>query len=171
MSLLKSTSVFTIAASLFVLSACGQKTAYDAANGEQLWTFFGQTGIVAAPISYEIDDEQYVAVASGWGGAYALAYGGVVPTGSEAGVGRVLTFKLGANEALPGISAIPASIAKPPGRSSAWAATVSLSMLKRLLRCAPTCLTRPGWQSKTEARAPEKESSKQEDKERHNERS
>jgi len=93
-------------------------TAYDAANGEQLWSFFSQTGIVAAPISYEIDGEQYVAVASGWGGAYALAYGGVVPTGSEAGVGRVLTFKLGANEALPGISAIPAGITKPPAQTA-----------------------------------------------------
>jgi quinohemoprotein ethanol dehydrogenase len=88
--------------------------AYDAAAGTQLWTFFSQTGIVAAPISYEIDGEQYVAVASGWGGAYTLSYGGVVPTGSEAGVGRVLAFKLGADETLPGISAIPAAIATPP---------------------------------------------------------
>jgi quinohemoprotein ethanol dehydrogenase len=93
--------------------------AYDATNGKQLWTFFGQTGIVAAPVSYEIDGEQYVAVASGWGGAYALAYGGVVPTGSEAGVGRVLAFKLGANEILPVVSAIPASVAKPPAETAA----------------------------------------------------
>ncbi|MDH3362316.1 MAG: PQQ-dependent dehydrogenase, methanol/ethanol family [Gammaproteobacteria bacterium] len=93
--------------------------AYDATNGEQLWTFFGQTGIVAAPVSYEIDGEQYVAVASGWGGAYVLAYGGVVPTGSEAGVGRVLAFKLGANETLPGISAIPPGTAKPPAETAA----------------------------------------------------
>ncbi|MGB5627569.1 MAG: PQQ-dependent dehydrogenase, methanol/ethanol family [Woeseiaceae bacterium] len=88
--------------------------AYNAATGEQLWTFFSQTGIVAAPISYEIDGEQYVAVASGWGGSYTLAYGGLLPTGSKAGVGRVLTFKLGAKETLPEISAIPPNIAKPP---------------------------------------------------------
>ncbi len=92
--------------------------AYDAASGEQLWTFFGQTGIVAGPVSYEIDGEQYVAVASGWGGAYALAYGGVVPTGSEAGVGRVLVFKLGGQEMLPGVSAIPAGIVKPPAQTA-----------------------------------------------------
>ncbi|MBT8109212.1 MAG: PQQ-dependent dehydrogenase, methanol/ethanol family [Gammaproteobacteria bacterium] len=92
--------------------------AYDASTGGQLWSFFSQTGIVAAPVSYEIDGEQYVAVASGWGGSYALAYGGVAPTGSEAGVGRVLTFKLGANEALPGSSAIPAGIPKLPAQTA-----------------------------------------------------
>ncbi|MBL4620097.1 MAG: PQQ-dependent dehydrogenase, methanol/ethanol family, partial [Marinicaulis sp.] len=42
--------------------------AYDAGTGDQLWKFFTQTGIVAPPISYEIDGEQYLAVASGWGG-------------------------------------------------------------------------------------------------------
>jgi len=103
---------------VFQGSADAHFAAYDAANGEQLWSFFSQTGIVAAPISYEIDGEQYVAVASGWGGSYALAYGGVAPTGSEAGVGRVLTFKLGAKETLPGVSAIPARIPKPPAQTA-----------------------------------------------------
>ena len=88
--------------------------AYDAANGEQLWRDFTQTGIVAAPISYEIDGEQYIAVAAGWGGAYALAYGGVAPTGSEAKVGRVLVYKAGGAATLPPIDRVETAAAATP---------------------------------------------------------
>ena len=77
--------------------------AYDAKTGEQKWKYFTQTGIGAAPVSYELDGEQYVTVASGWGGAFVLGFGGVLPSGSVANVGRVLTFKLGANGTLPEI--------------------------------------------------------------------
>ena len=75
--------------------------AYDAKSGEQKWKYFTQTGIAAAPITYELDGEQYVAVASGWGGSYVLGYGGVMPTGSDFNSGRVLVFKLGADGQLP----------------------------------------------------------------------
>ncbi len=75
--------------------------AYDAASGERLWRFFTQTGVVAAPITYELDGEQYVAVASGWGGSFVLGYGGVLPTGSQNNAGRLLVFKLGAADTLP----------------------------------------------------------------------
>lgn len=80
--------------------------AYNAETGEPLWKFFTQTGVMAAPITYRLDGEQYVAVASGWGGGYVLGYGGVLPTGSTPKIGRVMVFKLGATEQLP---AIPAS--------------------------------------------------------------
>jgi quinohemoprotein ethanol dehydrogenase len=56
---------------------------------------------MAAPVSYEIDGEQYVAVASGWGGAYGLLVGGLLPTGSAPNVGRVLVYKLGGTAQLP----------------------------------------------------------------------
>ncbi len=75
--------------------------AYDAATGEQKWKFFTQTGIAAAPVTYELDGEQYVAVASGWGGAFVLGFGGVLPSGSDYNSGRVLVFKLGADGTLP----------------------------------------------------------------------
>ena len=75
--------------------------AYDAKTGERKWQYFTQTGVVAAPITYELDGEQYVAVASGWGGSYVLGFGGVLPTGSIKQLGRVMVFKLGANGALP----------------------------------------------------------------------
>lgn len=75
--------------------------AYNATTGERLWKYFTQTGVAAAPITYQIDGEQYVAVASGWGGSYVLGFGGVMPTGSKAKVGRVMVFKVGAAGELP----------------------------------------------------------------------
>ncbi len=39
--------------------------AYDAKTGKKVWTMDPQTGVVAAPISYELDGKQYVAVSVG----------------------------------------------------------------------------------------------------------
>jgi quinohemoprotein ethanol dehydrogenase len=75
--------------------------AYDAESGALLWTQPTQTGVMAAPIAYELDGEQYVAVAAGWGGAYGLLVGGLLPTGSAPKVGRVLVYKLGGEARLP----------------------------------------------------------------------
>lgn len=88
--------------------------AYNAKTGERLWDMFTQTGIVAAPITYEIDGEQYVAVASGWGGSYAVAYGGAFPTGSAVNTGRVLVFKAGGKETLPDLEVDVVEIPTPP---------------------------------------------------------
>jgi len=86
---------------VFQGSADAHFAAYNASTGERVWKYFTQTGIVAAPISYELDGEQYIAVASGWGGSYVLGFGGVFPTGSQANVGKVMVFKLGAKSQLP----------------------------------------------------------------------
>jgi len=75
--------------------------AYNAATGERKWRYFTQTGIVAAPVTYELDGEQYVAVAAGYGGAFVLGYQGIFPSGSAVNVGRLLVFKLGADGNLP----------------------------------------------------------------------
>ncbi len=65
--------------------------AFDARNGAKLWNWDAQTGIVAAPISYEMNGEQYVAVVPGRASQYYYA-----PNNS-----RVLVFKLGGSEVLP----------------------------------------------------------------------
>jgi quinohemoprotein ethanol dehydrogenase len=109
--------------------------AYDAETGKRLWRFFTQTGVVAAPISYELDGEQYVTVAAGWGGAYALLVGGIVPTGSEANVGRVLTFKLGAKTALPDV-ALPEQARAAPPASTASPETIAAGMRAYMENCA-----------------------------------
>ena len=55
----------------------GQLKAFDDMTGEELWSFQTGSGIVGQPVTWEMDGEQYVAVASGWGGAVPL-WGGEV---------------------------------------------------------------------------------------------
>ncbi|WP_341648246.1 PQQ-binding-like beta-propeller repeat protein [Thauera humireducens] len=47
--------------------------AYDARDGKKLWDTATGSGVIAAPITYEVDGEQYVSVAVGWGGVYGQA--------------------------------------------------------------------------------------------------
>jgi quinohemoprotein ethanol dehydrogenase len=80
----------------------GEFVAYDAANGSKLWAFPAQTGIVAAPVTYSIDGEQYVAVVAGWGGTYAISGGyASLKGGPASNRSRVLAFKLSGTAALP----------------------------------------------------------------------
>lgn len=51
--------------------------AADAKTGKVVWQFQTGSGVVAPPISWEQDGEQYIGVASGWGGAVPL-WGGDV---------------------------------------------------------------------------------------------
>jgi quinohemoprotein ethanol dehydrogenase len=51
--------------------ADGNLLAYDARNGETLWTYNLGLGIAAPPISYEIDGKQYLSILVGWGGGAA----------------------------------------------------------------------------------------------------
>lgn len=41
--------------------------AFNASTGEKLWEYPTNSGVTAAPASYEIDGVQYIAVQSGWG--------------------------------------------------------------------------------------------------------
>ena len=86
---------------LFQGTGQGKFIAYEARGGRKLWEFDAQTGIIAAPITYEIDGEQYVAILAGWGGAAPNAAGEIVGAAAKGGTNRVLTFRLGAKDALP----------------------------------------------------------------------
>jgi alcohol dehydrogenase (cytochrome c) len=55
----------------------GYLKAFDAKTGKELWAFQTGSGVVAPPVTWEMDGEQYVAVVSGWGGAVPL-WGGEV---------------------------------------------------------------------------------------------
>jgi len=73
----------------------GYLKALDAKTGEELWSFQTGTGVVAPPITWEMDGDQYVAVAAGWGGAVPLWGGDVARRVNflEQG-GSVWVFKL-----------------------------------------------------------------------------
>jgi len=46
--------------------------ALNSKTGDTLWKFRTNSGMVGAPITYELDGVQYVAVVSGWGGAIPI---------------------------------------------------------------------------------------------------
>ena len=69
--------------------------AYASDTGKELWSYPVQTGVVAPPITYEIDGTQYVALVAGWGGIWALAPGILSQDGGPVrNVSRLLVFKL-----------------------------------------------------------------------------
>ena len=87
---------------VFQGSAAGEFAAYSAKNGTKLWSFPAQTGVVAAPVTFKIGQDQYVAVLAGWGGVWALATGGLsTKSGVVPNISRLLVFKLGAKGSLP----------------------------------------------------------------------
>ncbi|MCG2841550.1 PQQ-dependent dehydrogenase, methanol/ethanol family [Sandaracinobacter sp. RS1-74] len=85
----------------------GDLVAYDAATGKPLWRHNVKAGIAAPPVTYELDGEQYLAVASGWGGAYALSAGFLFDKAVQSNLGRVIAFKLGAQGSVPDHGLLP----------------------------------------------------------------
>ena len=85
--------------------------AYDADNGAELWKSVDtNTGVAAAPVTYEVNGEQYVAVVAGRSTSnyYAPDYS------------RLLVFKLGASQQLPpATSYTPPPLDPPPSVASA----------------------------------------------------
>ena len=69
--------------------------AADAKTGKVVWQFQTGSGVVAPPITWQQDGEQYISVVSGWGGAVPLWGGEVAKKVNflEQG-GSVWTFKL-----------------------------------------------------------------------------
>lgn len=73
----------------------GYLKAYNAATGEEVLNLHIGTSIIAAPMTYAIDGEQYIAVMAGWGGGGWFApheTSAVVEYGNE---GRIIAFRLG----------------------------------------------------------------------------
>lgn len=71
--------------------------AFDAKTGKQIWEAPTRTGVIAAPVTYEVDGKQYVSVAAGWGGVYGLSQ----RHADRMGPGTVYTFALGGNAKPP----------------------------------------------------------------------
>ncbi len=77
--------------------------AFNASTGEKLWEFPTNSGVTAAPASYEVDGVQYIAVQSGWGVDAERMQGllkDMLPEGRVPDVpqgGALWVFKLAAN--------------------------------------------------------------------------
>lgn len=86
---------------VFQGNGAGLFAAYDARTGERLWQVTTGIGVMAPPIAYELDGEQYVAVLAGMGGSH----GGHFTKFGYVNDGRVLAFKLGGKAKMPAVVA------------------------------------------------------------------
>lgn len=93
---------------VFQGTAAGDFIAYNASTGEKLWSAYAGTGIVAPPITYAIDGQQYVSVMAGWGGAFPKKF---------RSVGRLLTYAIGGN-ATPPLPKLPRRVTALPNPTS-----------------------------------------------------
>lgn len=94
--------------------ADGTFRAYTADSGELVWQTPVHTGIIAAPVTYEIDGEQYVAIVAGWGGAFGTTSGVPRHKGNVLQEGRVVVYKLGGGSELPEPNITHVNIPTPP---------------------------------------------------------
>lgn len=97
----------------------GTFNAWSADKGEKLWTIDTHTGIIAAPVSYAVDGEQYVAVLAGWGGAQVA--GGpdpAAPIAQYGNNGKIFVFKLGGAKTIEIPKIDQAPMAKPPAETA-----------------------------------------------------
>jgi alcohol dehydrogenase (cytochrome c)/quinohemoprotein ethanol dehydrogenase len=104
---------------VFQGTAGGEFRAYAADTGKALWSFPTQTGVVAGPATYAVDDEQYVAVLAGWGGVWDLLAGVLAnKSGPVRNVSRLLVFKLGGTAELPPLTPQSLAVLDPPPLTS-----------------------------------------------------
>ena len=93
----------------------GKFSAYTADTGKLLWRFDAQAPIMAAPMTYEVDGTQYVAVMTCGGGAYALSAGLMgLKSGHPHKLCRVMAFKLNGAARLPPAPADAKRVLNPP---------------------------------------------------------
>lgn len=100
---------------VFQGNADGAFQAFAADTGKKLWSFPAQSGIIAAPMTYSIGGEQYVAILVGWGGVWDVATGVLAKkSGAAHNISRLLVFKLGAKGSLPAMLPMAKMVLDPP---------------------------------------------------------
>ena len=100
---------------VFQGNATGKFVAYTADSGKELWSAPTQTGVIAAPITYSVKGEQYVAIMAGWGGVWDVATGVLAgKSGTTRNISRLLVFKIGGKASLPAPPPLTAMTLDPP---------------------------------------------------------
>lgn len=105
----------------------GRFAAYSADKGEKRWEVKTNVGIVAAPVSYSIGDDQYIAVLTGWGGVPSIIGNDFATSAAVeyANMGAMLVFKLGGAEPIPEALARRTNLIPAPPASNASAETIA----------------------------------------------
>ncbi len=98
---------------VFQGGADGKLRGFTADKGELVWEVDLGVGIIAPPVTFELDGKQYLSVLAGWGGSSGLI--GPNSTGQYKPIGRLWTFVIGGDknivpvkgQPLPELTAIP----------------------------------------------------------------
>jgi len=106
---------------VFQGTGTGLFTALDADSGAALWSAETQTGVIAAPISYEVGGVQYVAVMVGRGGSWSMAGDESSSKGNDLpNISRLLVFALDGMAELPPVPPpVVRELVPPPATASA----------------------------------------------------
>ena len=99
----------------------GEFTALDAKSGATLWSTPVQTGVIAAPMTYELGGKQYVAIVVGSGGSWRMIGGDQNTKGNHLpNISRVLVFSIGGTAKLPPAPApLERKLSPPPATATA----------------------------------------------------
>jgi len=81
----------------------GRFAAFDAATGDRLWSSEVGIDVMAAPVTYRVDGEQYIAVLAGVGGSH----GNHQSEFDHDNAGRVLSYKLDGKAPMPPVTLRP----------------------------------------------------------------
>jgi quinohemoprotein ethanol dehydrogenase len=111
---------------VFQGTTTGQLIAYRATDGKQLWSTDAQTGVVAAPVSFEVGGEQYIAEEVGYG---LVRFG-------MSNQSRLLVFKLAGTASLPPAPPPPPPPVLDPPASTAPKATIAFGREQFASHCA-----------------------------------
>jgi alcohol dehydrogenase (cytochrome c)/quinohemoprotein ethanol dehydrogenase len=100
---------------VFQGTGSGQFLALDADTGATLWSADTQTGVVAAPIAYEVAGKQYVAILVGRGGSWSMAGDEANSKGNDLpNISRLLVYSLEGAAELPPVPPPPVRLLAPP---------------------------------------------------------
>ncbi len=86
---------------VFQGTADGRVLAYAADNGEKLWERSVSSGVVAGPVTYTVEGEQYVAFNVGWGGAFPISFGALAGRTKVVPDSHLYVFRLGGKAPMP----------------------------------------------------------------------
>lgn len=99
---------------VFQGNGMGEFNAYDAATGETVWSVTTGTAINAAPVSYQVGENQHVLIPAGPGGIMQFWYPKLHAGAHVQGPTRLFAFSLKGEASLPEIEFVERRVAELP---------------------------------------------------------